>query len=147
MAIINPIRYQIFDEEVPTNRSPIAEINTGSTASGTVTFNVKALATIDVVNPQSYLLTMPTKAEKRWIRIDPELYQTYGEDLLYYTTTQLSTNQYQLTWNFDPSQLSGIVHGQYYSVEFYINRAATASTKQSRPDAIVKIWNWIDTTQ
>ena len=143
MAIINPIRYQIFDEEVPTNRSPIAEINTGSTASGTVTFNVKALATIDVVNPQSYLLTMPTKAEKRWIRVDPELYQTYGADLLVYETSQLDTGEYVLTWTYAPSQLPAAADGEYYSVEFYINRPSTARTKQSKPDAIVKLKNWL----
>jgi len=141
MILTSPVRYTIFDLEVPYNRVPLIQIYSDSMAYGTV--EMKLPLTAAAVTAQVYLVTAPTSSEDRWIRASADIYPG-NPDVLSWQTTLLDDGYYQISWQFAPTAITAL-DGQNYSIEFFVNYTPSATVAQSAPKIIVKIHDEIIT--
>jgi D-aminopeptidase len=134
--MINPVKYVLYDSTVPDSNPPVIVVNSDEMAYGTVTFTrlpIKHVPT-PTMSSKIYAVVPPTATEQRWIRTGSEIT----------TANLLSANLYhpeevvQIIWQFLPTVISA-VDGDYYSVEFYINKSISSAVAQGTARIIVKI--------
>jgi hypothetical protein len=137
MATVNTIKYVLYDQVIPDGALPVIECTSDGVAYGTI--EIKLPLTACAITAKMYALTAPTTSSgPLWTRTGSELYYLYPQTL-HWTSLQMSTGHYKITWEMDPSSLPGIASGQFYSIEFSVNAVDSAAVAQAYPKLIVKI--------
>ncbi len=146
MSLVNNIVYQLFDQVVPRDVLPKMTISSDSMAYGTIDMELPLSDSTPIITARVYQTVDPTIAtDDRWSRIQPDLLPTYP-DALSHSVVMLDDGHWEIGWQFAPSVIPYVSHGQKYSVEFSVNSTLDASVAQCVPKVIVIIKNPIDFT-
>jgi len=133
--MINPVKYVLYDSQVPDSNPPVIVVRSDEMAYGTVVFTFPIKHTgVPVLTSKIYAVVPPTATEQRWIKTGSQIT----------TANLLSANVYHpatsitIIWQFLPSVISA-VDGDYYSIEYYVNRSTSSAVAQGTARIIIKI--------
>ena len=138
MNPISPIKYTVYDQELPSGVLPIVETYQDSMAYGSILISIDQLSNITDTTAELYRAGPPTINEERWTRLQPAL-DTTSTNILSYETKVRTDGFWQIDWQMQPDTIQGIAHDQHYSLEFYVNPGENADVAQIAPKLIIKI--------
>lgn len=130
--------YEFFGCQVTEDRPQVSEISVYSTCEGYVEIITPGITADSTLEAEVYKLIVPTYTEPKYIRAGANL---YTEAVLYVSRETLSNGNLRIFYRFDPYQIAGSTHGDYYGVTFFINRAGDASVVKVAKDIVIHIIN------
>jgi len=133
--MINPIKYVLYDNQVPDSNPPVIVVTADEMAYGMVTLKLPmSHVPGPTLTSKIYAVVPPTAIEQRWIRI--------GSQITTANLLQANINHVgdfiKIIWQFLPSVISA-TDGDYYSIEFYIDKSTSVTVAQGTARIIVKI--------
>jgi hypothetical protein len=127
-----------FDGQTPFATIPVVNIASDAMAVGTLTLSepVDYVGSVDV---SVYRVLTPSGASDQWSHADTTNHQLLVVPPVAYTWYQQFAGPWVISWQYNASVISDSSSGNYYSIEWAINKMPTPAVIQSSPKIIMHI--------
>jgi hypothetical protein len=136
--MVNGVLYDYFGCTIVEDNPPLLEVGLYGTVEGYIEITTPGITSGYTLDAEVYKLMIPSASSYRYFPSGSDL---YDDTILDYSSEIMDNGNVRLFFRFDPYQISGSAHDDYYSIRFQINKLLTASSVKVNTDVIVHIVN------